>query len=132
MSSDNDSSGGFGPWRRSSWSDRGGGRSVEVRFNAHAVHVRDGRVGAGPIIPVRAAHWPGFLAEVVGDVPPNSNRALRIEHVEAGDVRLHAFDSVAVLRFGRPEWDAFVEGVRAGEFDQLVPVPTIAGAATSQ
>ncbi|MEU3691026.1 DUF397 domain-containing protein [Streptomyces narbonensis] len=49
-------------WHKSSYSDSGGGDCVEVATCAHAVHLRDSKVPAGPTFVVETAAWAAFLA----------------------------------------------------------------------
>jgi Domain of unknown function (DUF397) len=48
-------------WFKSSYSDGGGGECVEVAAASGAVHVRDSKVAAGPVLSVAPGAWAGFI-----------------------------------------------------------------------
>lgn len=48
-------------WRKSSYSDSGGGECVEVAAAAATVHVRDSKRTEGPVLTVPPAAWDRFL-----------------------------------------------------------------------
>ncbi|MBD0712059.1 MULTISPECIES: DUF397 domain-containing protein [unclassified Streptomyces] len=48
-------------WHKSSYSSDSGGNCVEVATCAHAVHLRDSKVGDGPTFTVEPAAWTVFL-----------------------------------------------------------------------
>ncbi|WIV60695.1 DUF397 domain-containing protein [Amycolatopsis nalaikhensis] len=109
-------------WFKSSFSPSQSG-CVEVRFLGTAVQVRDTKDhGAGPILSVDIAAWPGFIAEVTGAAATDSNDALRIEHCSAGGARLHSLDGTTTLLYTDDEWIAFTAGAAHGEF----AVPAVA------
>ncbi|MEU6262265.1 DUF397 domain-containing protein [Saccharopolyspora shandongensis] len=92
---------------------------VEIRFADGLVQVRDSKDrGEGPVIDVPGREWPTVLAEVAGLVGGGTNRAIRIVlHADGGaDFQPLPARSLA-LSYTAAEWDAFVAGVRAGEFD---------------
>jgi hypothetical protein len=49
-----------------------------------------------------------------------AGQSVQVRFLEAGGVAIrHSRDSgSAVLRYTQPEWDAFVRGVKDGEFDR--------------
>ncbi|MGW5643525.1 DUF397 domain-containing protein [Saccharopolyspora sp. NPDC003752] len=105
-------------WFKSSFSNPSQA-CVEIRFADDLVQVRDSKDrGEGPVIDVLGREWPTVLAEVAGLVPRGTNRAIRIvRHADGGaDFQPLPARSLA-LRYTAAEWDAFVAGVRAGEFD---------------
>ncbi|MBE8523065.1 DUF397 domain-containing protein [Amycolatopsis sp. H6(2020)] len=103
-------------WFKSSFSPSQSG-CVEVRFTSTTVQVRDTKDhGAGPVLSVDIAAWPGFIAEVTGAAATGSNHALCIEHLPAGGARLHSIDGTTALTFTDSEWVAFVVGATDGEF----------------
>ncbi|MER7998730.1 DUF397 domain-containing protein [Streptomyces sp. NPDC095613] len=57
-------------WRKSSYSDNGGGGCVEVSDGYHSgVPVRDSKAPHGPALVFRAAGWAAFVGAVrVGDL----------------------------------------------------------------
>ncbi|NSL43068.1 DUF397 domain-containing protein [Streptomyces sp. 8P21H-1] len=48
-------------WRKSSYSGAEGGQCVEVAAGTAAVHVRDSKSAAGPVIRVSREAWAGFV-----------------------------------------------------------------------
>ncbi|WP_221349187.1 DUF397 domain-containing protein [Streptomyces beigongshangae] len=48
-------------WRKSSYSGAEGGQCVEVAAGTEAVHVRDSKSAAGPVIRVSHEAWAGFV-----------------------------------------------------------------------
>lgn len=51
-------------WFKSSYSGTEGGQCIEVAANTGAVHIRDSKTVAGPVIRVSREAWAGFLGEV--------------------------------------------------------------------
>ncbi|MEU0743103.1 DUF397 domain-containing protein [Streptomyces sp. NPDC006134] len=51
-------------WFKSSYSGAEGGDCVEVADGTAAVHVRDSKVAAGPILTVSREAWAGFVGLV--------------------------------------------------------------------
>jgi hypothetical protein len=48
-------------WFKSSYSGAEGGDCVEVAADATAVHVRDSKAAAGPVLTVSREAWAGFV-----------------------------------------------------------------------
>ncbi|GAA2434078.1 DUF397 domain-containing protein [Streptomyces glaucus] len=48
-------------WFKSSYSGTEGGQCVEVAAGSAAVHVRDSKAAAGPVVTVSRAAWAGFV-----------------------------------------------------------------------
>lgn len=51
------------PWFRSSYSDHDGGNCVEVAHSPSAIHVRDSKDKAGPVLTFSPEAWSAFIAE---------------------------------------------------------------------
>ncbi|WP_406454150.1 DUF397 domain-containing protein [Streptomyces sp. NBC_01622] len=51
-------------WFKSSYSSSEGGDCIEVAVHPSAIHVRDSKVPAGPILTVAPATWTTFLDKV--------------------------------------------------------------------
>lgn len=51
-------------WRKSSYSDSGGGDCVEVAAAPALVHVRDSKRADGPMLNLPSASWHRFLGSV--------------------------------------------------------------------
>jgi hypothetical protein len=48
-------------WYKSSYSGAEGGQCVEVAVATNAVHVRDSKAAAGPVLTVSHEAWAGFV-----------------------------------------------------------------------
>ncbi|NKQ55613.1 DUF397 domain-containing protein [Amycolatopsis sp. K13G38] len=98
---------------------------VEVKLEGDVVRLRDSKdQGTGPVITVPAQHWPGFIAEALGRDEAGSNRAVRIHPAADGSVRLYALDCDVTLGYTSSEWEAFVAGAQAGQFDHSRATPS--------
>jgi len=94
---------------------------VEVGCDANLVHVRDSKDPDGPVITYTADEWREHVVDEIkggGWLPEYTYRTGDGEVV----VRRNPIDRG--LTFTEDEWDAFVEGVRAGEFDYARPAVT--------
>ncbi|MVU79891.1 DUF397 domain-containing protein [Nocardia sp. ET3-3] len=102
-----------------------GNQCVEVRFDGDAVLIRDSkyrrnpehRLDDEPIITVTAPEWMTFLAGLGRHI---HRTALIAETGADGHTTLRHGEITLVYTPG--EWDAFLAGVRDGEFDRI-PVP---------
>ncbi|MEU5851901.1 DUF397 domain-containing protein [Saccharopolyspora shandongensis] len=105
-------------WFKSSFSNPSQA-CVEIRFADGLVQVRDSKDrGEGPVIDVPGREWPTVLAEVAGLVPGGTNRTIRIVLRADGGADFQPLPARSLtLSYTAAEWDAFVAGVRAGEFD---------------
>lgn len=50
-------------WFKSSYSGTEGGQCVEIAADTDAVHIRDSKALAGPVIRVSREAWAGFVGE---------------------------------------------------------------------
>lgn len=50
-------------WFKSSYSGTEGGQCVEIAADTEAVHIRDSKALAGPVIRVSREAWAGFVGE---------------------------------------------------------------------
>lgn len=65
-----------------------------------------------------AVDWPVVLAEVAGRAPAGSNRAIKVARHPDGGASIRVMPvGEFTLSYTASEWDAFVAGVRNGEFD---------------
>ncbi|WP_434597681.1 DUF397 domain-containing protein [Streptomyces sp. A5-4] len=48
-------------WFKSSYSSGEGGQCVEIAASTDAVHIRDSKTHAGPVLTVTPAAWAGFV-----------------------------------------------------------------------
>lgn len=112
-------------WRKSSASgDGGGGNCVEARFDGRQVLVRDSKYlrwpqndpAAQPMVSVRADQWPVFLEAAAGLPHDEGATVAALERIESGQVVVRSGDGTDLI-YSEAEWDAFVLGIRAGEFD---------------
>lgn len=105
----------FATWFKSSYSNPSQA-CVEVRFTGGSVQIRDSKdLGTGPVITVPSADWPEVLAEASGQ-RRSGRQALRIAVRADGGADVWSGAS-PTLSFTQGEWDAFVAGVRDGEFE---------------
>ncbi|BCK59358.1 hypothetical protein NWFMUON74_71300 [Nocardia wallacei] len=102
-----------------------GNQCVEVRFDGDAVLIRDSkfrrdpahRPADEPVITVTAGEWMAFLDAVIGGTARTAGLIART----AADGSTTVSHADLALTYTPGEWDAFVAGARAGEFDR-VPV----------
>ncbi|MRH86332.1 DUF397 domain-containing protein [Nocardia sp. SYP-A9097] len=100
-----------------------GNQCVEVRFDGAAVFIRDSKYRRNPansaldepIITVSAVEWMSFLT-ILRD-RPGAAAALTSTTASDGYTTLRSGEIGLVYTPG--EWDAFLAGVRDGEFDRL-------------
>ncbi|MEG8181919.1 DUF397 domain-containing protein [Nocardia terpenica] len=112
-----------GVWRKARRSGNSG-NCVEVSFSDGRVSVRDSKYlrdpnnnpTTQPIITVAAAQWITFLKLITGQPTATDHSALEINTAVDGNVTLSGDDGVALV-YTPAEWEAFVAGVHAGEFD---------------
>ncbi|WP_405159766.1 DUF397 domain-containing protein [Nocardia sp. NBC_01499] len=112
----------FTAWFRSTRSNNGN-QCVEVRFDGDAVLVRDSKyrrdpancLADEPIITVTAREWTLFLdtLRASGRTPG----ALTAHTAADGNTMLR--HGTTVLGYTPQEWNAFLLGVRDGEFDRI-------------
>jgi len=116
-------------WFTSSFS--AGGQCVEVCFDKHGTHVRDSKFRRNPsniellepVISVTGEAWMAFLERVLDPLAPCSD--LAILQTAEGGWQLQSADGTQ-LHYTAGEWEAFVSGVRVGEFSH--PELALAGA----
>lgn len=100
---------------------------VSVLNLGHVVLIRDSKNGADaeqPIIELGSQRWANFVAAVAGagefdgstDVPVTGG-GVEVVAEDAGSILLSDATTGTTLRFTDDEWQAFADGVRAGEFD---------------
>ncbi|MEG8181243.1 DUF397 domain-containing protein [Nocardia terpenica] len=110
-------------WRKSTRSNQQGA-CVEVHLGTTVVSIRDSKYlrdpsnnpEAQPIITVAAAQWVTFLKLITGQPSATDHSVLEVSVAVDGSVTLSAGDGVALV-YTPAEWEAFLAGVRAGEFD---------------
>lgn len=117
-------------WRKSSASgDGGGGNCVEVRFDGRTVFIRDSKYlrsigndpAAQPVVVIDADVWPVFLeaARRLSDCADPGSAS--IWRTDDGSVFVVGEDGTKLI-YTAAEWEAFVAGVRAGEFELATAV----------
>lgn len=98
-------------WKKSTKSGAAG-HCVEVRAVGSDVQIRDSKAGEqGPVITVTDKQWEEFILQV----PQGFSGPLQATSIGDHVISLHG--SGVELTFTGAEWDAFVDGVRRGEFD---------------
>jgi hypothetical protein len=111
-------------WFKSSFSSNAN-QCVEVRFDGEHVSIRDSKYrrnpanhpGQEPIVTVTAVQWTVWLDELTGRAAVGANGALSVETAPDGTVSLWAVDSGTTLRYTQTEWQTYLAGVHAREFD---------------
>ncbi len=112
-----------GEWFKSSVSS-GDGSCVKVRFHDDLVSIRDSKYRRDPahdphrepVITVTAGQWTVFLDEFTGHATRGANGALIVEDGPDGTL-LRAADQDTTLSFTHAEWQAYLAGVHAHEFE---------------
>lgn len=110
-------------WFKSSASN-GAGTCVEVRFHGDLVSIRDSKYRRDPthgphrepILTVAAEQWTAFLADLTGPGAPATDSPLIVESGPIGPL-LRTTNQDTVLQFTHAEWQSFLTGVHAHEFD---------------
>ncbi|MET7770434.1 DUF397 domain-containing protein [Nocardia sp. NPDC005366] len=100
-----------------------GNQCVEVRFVGDAVLVRDSKyrrdpanlLAEEPIITVTANEWTSFLTLLA-----TGGSADRLITRTASDGTTSLCHGDITLTYTPEEWDAFIAGVRDGEFDRAI------------
>ncbi|MGH3566590.1 MAG: DUF397 domain-containing protein [Pseudonocardia sp.] len=111
-------------WFKSSFSN-GSGTCVEVRFHDALVSIRDSKhprqqandPGNEPIITVTTEEWTAFLDELDGHAIAGPDGSLIVEDSPHGPL-LRATRQRTALSFTHAEWQSFLAGVHAHEFDR--------------
>jgi len=103
-------------WRKSTLSGSTGGQCVEVAAPGDGlIRVRDSKDPSGPQLVVTPGCWARSLLRFAG-AAVTDGQALHAEQ-QGGLVILHAPEPDSTsLRFTAGEWNAFLAGVRQGEF----------------
>ncbi|WP_405178909.1 DUF397 domain-containing protein [Nocardia sp. NBC_01377] len=112
-------------WFTSSRSNNGN-QCVEVRFVGDVVSVRDSKYRRDPaallcdepIITVTATEWTSFLTVLASGGSAYGPTALTALTTSDGATSLRHGE--ITLTYTPEEWDAFIAGVRDGEFDRVV------------
>lgn len=99
-------------WKRSSRCSSG--QCVEVALMPGMVYVRDSK-DRQKVISVELSDWASFVACVRG--LPGGEQCSVVGRTHGRQVLLGYRHDQAELSFTRHEWEAFVEGIRAGEFE---------------
>jgi hypothetical protein len=103
-------------WKKSSYSNPSG-NCLEAKTEGDLVLVRDTKLGEqSPVFSVPEDDWQVFVAEIKGRVVFPASRWIYTSDPGEG-MRLHTAKSSDTLLFTVAEWDAFLDGARAGEFD---------------
>lgn len=109
-----------GGWRKSTYSDHGNA-CVEVNTDSDPVYIRDtkysGNQSQQPVITVPADSWAEFLAAALGTHKGTTTISMpAIEHNELTGETALTTTIGTTLTYTKDEWDAFLLGIRDGEF----------------
>lgn len=100
-------------WQKSSYCSEGNS-CVHVAATPQAIHITESSDPARSILTTTPAAFATLLTALKTHPHP-THPTLRITYLDDGTVRLGRKVTTT-----RPKWDAFVLGVRAGEFDHFV------------
>jgi hypothetical protein len=111
-------------WFKASFSSNAAS-CVEVRFDGALVQVRDSKYRRNPandpayepVLTITLEQWERFRNEATGRSEPDANSALTVETTTADVAILRAVEIGRALTFTAAEWDAFLSGAQAHEFD---------------
>ncbi|QIS16849.1 DUF397 domain-containing protein [Nocardia arthritidis] len=111
-------------WFTSSRSNNGN-QCVEVRFDGDAVLIRDSkyrrnpanRTAEEPVITVNISEWTSFLTHLKAGTAPFGLSLFAGDTADGGTALRHG---ATVLTYTPAEWNAFLAGVRDGEFDRIM------------
>lgn len=108
------------PWQRSSYCGEGES-CVHVTATADAVHVTESNDPSGSILTVTPATFGALLTALKADTRP---APFEVSFTQRNDgdtiVRIHHTGTPeTVVTTDRQKWEAFVLGVKAGEFDHF-------------
>ena len=96
------------------------GTCVGVQIIEDSVLIADTKQLADPtmtVLSVHAADWAVFVDGLKGSPDRLGQATLSWKQLPEGDIELAARDIDAPLRFSEGEWNAFLAGVKSGEFD---------------
>lgn len=110
-------------WFKSSFSSNANA-CVEVRFDGAHVSIRDSKfrrnlthiIAREPIIQITRDEWATLLNELTGSAAPGANGAVLIESNTDATTTLRTADGKTALTFTETEWQSYLAGVHAGEF----------------
>lgn len=105
-------------WKKSTRSGPNCDNCVEAREANGLIEIRDTKLGeASPVFSVSKSDWETFLGEIKQGITCPTGGVLDT-WVEGAGMTMKSFDAQGVeLNFTGDEWKAFVEGVKAAEFD---------------
>jgi len=111
-------------WQKSSYCPEGNS-CVQVAATPETIHITESSDPSGAILTATPAAF-GTLLAALKHEPPLPHPSIHVTSSESETVRIHSTAAPqAVVTTDRPKWNAFVRGVRAGEFDHLAQ-PTAA------
>ncbi|MFJ9867119.1 DUF397 domain-containing protein [Streptomyces sp. NPDC101165] len=113
-------------WQKSSYCSEGAS-CIHISATPEAVRITESADPAGAILTTTPADFGALLAALKEE--PDSTSPIEItfgaNNAEETPVHLHAPNTVVTTT--RHQWDTFVLGVRAGEFDHFVGASRITG-----
>lgn len=105
-------------WQKSSYCSEGAS-CVHVAATPEAIHITESGDPTGAVLTAAPAAFAALLARLK-DEPAALSPTVEVTYGENGTVRLRTATAPhTVVTTDRPKWNAFVLGVRAGEFDHF-------------
>ena len=111
-----------GDWFKSTFSDNAAS-CLEVRFTANHVHIRDSKYRRDPtndpahepVLTITPGEWAEFLHTVTTHHDTDPDAALTVEVTRTGTATLRR--AATTLTYTATEWQAFLDGAKAHQFD---------------
>ncbi|MFJ9816938.1 DUF397 domain-containing protein [Streptomyces sp. NPDC101151] len=105
------------PWQKSSYCGEGES-CVHVAATAETIHLTESADPGGAILTATPAAFGTFIAVLKEET--RRRAPIEVTIGEEGSVHLHETSAPdTVVTTDRRKWDAFVLGIRAGEFDHF-------------
>lgn len=113
-----------GDWFKSTFSDNAAS-CLEVRFTTDHVHIRDSKYRRDPtnhpahepVLTITPGEWAEFLHTVTTHRDTDPDAALAVEVTRTGTATLRTPRAATTLTYTATEWQAFLDGANAHQFD---------------
>jgi hypothetical protein len=105
-------------WQKSSYCSEGAS-CIHVAATPEAIHITESSDPAGAILTATPKAF-GTLLTALKHEPPRPHPSIHVTSSESDTVQIRSITAPqTVVTTDRPKWNAFVLGVRAGEFDHF-------------